>query len=109
MPVWATLAARYTGTSAISRCFGPASIPRPCAVAAARRRLRHDPFVDFCTHGKRAYYIASTIPSEDAGAQNDVLERLSQEFEICAYGLNEARKEWERREPDGPWQLVVFD
>ncbi len=69
----------------------------------------HDPFVDFCTQGKRAYYIASTIPGEDATAQSDVLERLSQEFEICAYGLNEARKEWERREPGGPWQLVVFE
>ena len=69
----------------------------------------HDPFVDFCTHGKRAYHIASTIPTEDASAANDVLERLSEEFEICAYGLNEARKEWERRDPAGPWQIMVFE
>jgi hypothetical protein len=34
---------------------------------------------------------------------------LSKEFELCAYGLNEARKEWERREPGGHWQLVVFN
>jgi hypothetical protein len=68
-----------------------------------------DRFVDYCTQGKRAYYIASTIPSETAEGEREVLERLSQEFELCAYGLSEARKEWERREPGGPWQLVVFN
>ncbi len=67
-----------------------------------------DPVVDFCTHGKRAYYIASTIPAERTDAQNEVLERLSEEFEICAFGLGEARKEWERRDPPGSWQLMVF-
>jgi hypothetical protein len=67
-----------------------------------------DRFVDYCTQGKRAYFIASTIPSEKEAGQQEVLERLSQEFELCAYGLNEARKEWERREPGGPWQLIVF-
>jgi hypothetical protein len=68
-----------------------------------------DPIVDFCSHGKRAYYIASTIPADESDARNEVLERLSEEFEICAFGLSEARKEWERREPGGPWQLVVFE
>jgi hypothetical protein len=66
-----------------------------------------DRFVDFCNHGKRAYHIASTIPSEDEDIGSDLLERLSEEFELCAYGLNEARKEWERRDPDG--RLVVFN
>lgn len=68
-----------------------------------------DRFVDYCTQGKRAYYIASTIPSEKEPGKSEVLERLSQEFELCAYGLNEARKEWERRDPGGPSQLVVFN
>ncbi len=68
-----------------------------------------DRFVDFCTHGKRAYRIASTIPVEDTKVNGDLLERLSEEFELCAWGLSEARKEWERRDSDGGWQLVVFN
>jgi len=68
-----------------------------------------DRFVDYCTQGKRAYYIASTIPSENTQPQREVLERLSEEFELCAFGLNEARKEWERRDSGGSWQLVVFN
>ena len=66
-----------------------------------------DRFVDYCTHGKRAYHIASTIPAEDKKARNEVLERLSDEFELCAFGLSEARKEWERRDPGTG--LVVFN
>lgn len=68
-----------------------------------------DRFVDYCTHGKRAYYIASTIKSESEKVHGELLERLSQEFELCAYGLNEARKEWERRDPGSAGQLMVFN
>jgi hypothetical protein len=70
---------------------------------------RDDRFVDYCTRGKQAYHIASTIPSEDESVAPDLLERLSLQFELCAYGLNEARREWERRDPDGPWHLVVIN
>jgi hypothetical protein len=71
----------------------------------ALRRLkavsRHDYFVDYCEQGKRAYHIASTIETEeDKAEENEVLERLSHDFELCAYGLGEVRREWERREPD---------
>jgi hypothetical protein len=34
---------------------------------------------------------------------------LSEEFELCAYGLNEARKEWERRDSGGEGRLFVFN
>lgn len=71
--------------------------------------LESDRFTHFCTQGKRAYHIASTIPSESEPQQVAVLERLSDQFEMCAYGLSEARREWERRDADGQWQLVVFD
>ena len=59
----------------------------------------NDQFLDYCQQGKRAYHIASQIevePVDDAPPQ--VLERLSVEFEMCAYGLREVRREWERRE-----------
>jgi hypothetical protein len=60
-----------------------------------------DRFADYCIQGKRAYFIASTIETErEAGAPAEVLERLSTQFEMCAYGLREVRREWERREGD---------
>ena len=81
----------------------------PEALRGAQTKVGHDRFVDYCTQGKRAYYIASMIPSDSEEVRSEVLERLSQEFELCAFGLNEARKEWERRDPGGSWQLVVFN
>jgi hypothetical protein len=74
-----------------------------------KRAKHHDQFIDYCVHGKRAYYIASTIPTAENDVRNELLERLSEEFELCAYGLNEARKEWERRDPGGVWQLMLFN
>jgi hypothetical protein len=77
--------------------------------AAAKKSEANDRFIDYCTHGKRAYHIASTIPGDDAKIRGELLERLSEEFELCAFGLSEARKEWERRDEDGGWRLVVFN
>ena len=57
--------------------------------------------------GKRAYYIASTIPVAKEVAPSDVLERLSEQFELCAYGLAEVRRQWEDRTSDsGPTLLL---
>ena len=61
---------------------------------------RKDYFLDYCEQGKRAYYIASTFPGDEQKHQNEVLRRLSQEFEMCVYGLGEVRREWERRDDD---------
>lgn len=71
----------------------------PEALRRFQSASRLDHFVNYCEQGKRAYYIASTIPSEQDDAENNVLERLSHDFELCAYGLGELRKEWERRDP----------
>lgn len=82
----------------------------PEALRQIRRHSRLDSFVDYCEQGKRAYYIASTIATDDDTAiDNGLLERLSHDFELCAYGLREVRREWERQEPPegqdvpGPW------
>lgn len=69
-----------------------------------------DRFGDYCAQGKRAYFIASTIETDEhQGAPNEVLERLSEQFEMCAYGLREVRREWERREndPESPPPLLL--
>ncbi|MBL8825706.1 MAG: hypothetical protein JNM18_01885 [Planctomycetaceae bacterium] len=70
----------------------------PEALSGQRRQMRLDALLDYRQQGKRAYFIASTLPADDNPAENDVLERLSHEFDLCCYGLNELRKEWEQRE-----------
>jgi hypothetical protein len=68
-------------------------------------------FHQYCMHGKRSYRIASTIhPSDENAPSGDVLERLSEEFELCAYGLREVRREFERSDDGGTNVLpVIFD
>lgn len=58
-----------------------------------------DRLLDYRAQGKRAYYIASTIESTNEDVPGDILQRLSIDFELCAYGLGEVRKQWEAKEP----------
>jgi len=67
----------------------------------ALRHLQHaasrDQFLDYCAQGKRSYYIASLCDDDDRSRdQAPVLRRLSAEFELCAYGLGQVRREWEK-------------
>lgn len=57
-----------------------------------------DHLISFQVQGKRSYYVASTLD----GDQGPVLRRLSDEFELCAFGLSRVRREWEKVEPDMP-------
>lgn len=66
-----------------------------------------DQLVDYCQQGKRSYWIASTIESSD-DTDGEVLSRLSREFELCAYGLREVRREWENRDGDGDSPLPIL-
>lgn len=52
-----------------------------------------DEFFDYCSHGKRAYAIAATIEGGADRPPSDVLHRMSEQFEMCAYGLREIRRE----------------
>jgi hypothetical protein len=61
-----------------------------------RSALCKDHFVDYCAQGKRSYYIASTFEEDPYREEAPVLRRLSEEFELCAYGLNQVRREWEK-------------
>src|SRR5215472_13048480 len=71
----------------------------PEALKRLRSVLRKDHFIDYCEQGKRSYYIASTFEHEPYRIEALVLRRLSHEFELCAYGLNQVRREWERLQP----------
>ena len=66
--------------------------------ALARMRSKHckDYFVDYCSQGKRSYFLASQFEDDPYREESAVLRRLSHEFELCAYGLHEVRREWER-------------
>lgn len=61
-----------------------------------------DPFNDYCAQGKRSYHLASQLDLEAAELQDEalLLERLSEQFELCCYGLREVRRQWE--EGDDP-------
>jgi hypothetical protein len=71
----------------------------PEALRRLRSIMNKDHFVDYCEQGKRSYFIASTFNDDPYREEAPVLRRLSNQFELCAYGLNQVRREWERREP----------
>jgi hypothetical protein len=67
----------------------------PEALAEIRASSSPDHLINFQQQGKRSYYLASRFTSDD---EAPVLRRLSDEFELCAFGLSRVRKEWERAE-----------
>jgi aminopeptidase N len=69
----------------------------PESLQKLRHALSKDQFIDYCEQGKRSYYIASTFEQEPYREEAPVLRRLSSEFELCAYGLNQVRREWEKQ------------
>ena len=59
-----------------------------------------DALVSYQQQGKRSYYLASTL--SDGSEQGYVLRRLSDQFELCAYGLSRVRREWEKFDSEDP-------
>jgi hypothetical protein len=68
-----------------------------------------DHLVNFTAVGKRSYFIASTFDGEAYQDEAAVLRRLSEQFELCAYGLREVRREWEElaTQPLPPGQGLI--
>jgi hypothetical protein len=71
------------------------------------RRRGMDALIDYPQQGKRAYWIASTIPVEEEAAPNAVLKRLSEQFDLCVYGLGEVRRQWEHHSGDSDAPLLL--
>jgi hypothetical protein len=71
------------------------------------RRGNKDALIDYQQQGKRAYWIASTIPVEKETPPADVLKRLSEQFELCVYGLGEVRRQWEQQSGDSDAPLLL--
>ncbi len=79
----------------------------PEALQRMRSPVRKDHFIDYCTHGKRSYYIASTYRTEENEQESEVFQRLSMDFELCAYGLQEVRREWEQTSETEDGDLLI--
>ena len=71
----------------------------PEALGRLRPPDSADSHIDFCRQGKRSYYLASTLAGGD---EAPVLRRLSDQFELCAFGLSRVRREWETHPPEAP-------
>jgi hypothetical protein len=71
------------------------------------RRGSKDALIDYQQQGKRAYWIASTIPVEREAEPSDVLKQLSEQFDLCVYGLGEVRRQWEQQRGDEEAPLLL--
>ena len=67
----------------------------PESLRKTRPHESADAFLDYCQQGKRAYAIAAEIEAGRDRPSSDLLQQLSDQFEMCAYGLREVRREWE--------------
>lgn len=69
-----------------------------------------DQFETYCSFGKRSYRIASSIePAAEDAPPAVVLERLSDRFDLCCYGLREVRRQWENGDDGefGPGSILL--
>jgi len=76
-------------------------------VVDTMRRGSKDALLNYQQQGKRAYWIASTIPAEKEPETTDVLKQLSEQFELCVYGLGEVRRQWEQQRGDEDAPLLL--
>ena len=60
-------------------------------------------------HGKRSYRLASEIEAANEDEPSaSVLERLSDRFDLCCYGLREIRRQWENGDEGlGPGSILL--
>jgi hypothetical protein len=72
----------------------------PEALSHLRAPLCKDHLIDFPEQGKRSYWIASQFDDEPYREQAPVLRQLSEHFDLCAYGLGQVRREWQKSKPD---------
>lgn len=66
-------------------------------------------FETYCSFGKRSYLIASEIEVSDESLPSaTLLQRLSDRFDLCCYGLREVRRQWESGgEEFGPGSILL--
>jgi hypothetical protein len=68
-----------------------------------------DQFETYCSYGKRSYHIASTMSLPDNDPPAEILERLSERYELCCYGLREIRRQWETGDEEGEFRAILLN
>jgi hypothetical protein len=68
----------------------------PEVIEQIKKRELKDALLNYCEQGKRAYHLASELTDTDHRDEASLLQRLSDEFELCSIGLAKVRKEWQR-------------
>ena len=71
----------------------------PEALPKLRGNYSADALINFQQQGKRSYDVASKLSARSD--EGSVFRRLSDQFELCAFGLSCVRREWEKFEADG--------
>lgn len=74
----------------------------PEAIARQPHSWGPNAVVNYTTFGKRSYWIASQYDDERFAEEAPLLRRLSEQFEVCATGLREVRREWEEASGEAP-------
>jgi hypothetical protein len=67
----------------------------PEALRLLRAPGRMDSLIDYIRQGKQSYYIVSTFQQGPYAREARLFRQLSDEFELCQYGLSLVRREWE--------------
>ncbi len=75
----------------------------PEALSHLKSADRKDHLIDYCEQGKRSYLIASTFEEKPYEEEAPVLRRLSEDFELCTFGLNRVRLEWDNLPEAASW------
>ncbi len=68
----------------------------PEALLHLRAPGRTDSLIDYVRQGKKSYYIVSTFQHGPHALEARLFRQLSDEFELCQYGLSLVRRDWER-------------
>lgn len=66
--------------------------------AIQRRRKGADALLSYEQQGKRSYYLASTYSdTQDQAEEAPVLRCLSDQFDLCVFGLRKVRSHWDTK------------
>jgi hypothetical protein len=82
----------------------------PEAVRRFRAAGRRDELVDYVSQGKKSYAIAASFDHGPYRSEAPVLRQLSEQFELCMFGLSLVRRELDTlRDPHTQAALRLLD
>lgn len=74
--------------------------PESVSLSRRRRQMRLDAFVDYVKVGKESYAIVSSFDQFEYRDEAPLFRCLSENFELCIYGLNLVKQDVERLQQD---------